>query len=258
MARGRMISNAVCGDKKINSLSDDTCRLLFTWLVTFADREGRVRGDAAMVRSTVFPRRTDIQIEQVEAYLQELHDAGLIIRYECADDLYIWFPKFDKNQPNMRKEREPSSELPPPTAAAVEKYMRKFAVNDPADFRQSAGLREEKRREVNRSEENDDDAPRPNIYKVWEQNMGLLTGMIAEGLDADVKEYGEPFVIEAIRESVKHGARSLAYVETVLRSSKSGGDKRNGRAKQTDDEFRAAMMAEAARLEREGIGGNAS
>ena len=178
MARGRMITNAICGDKKVNGLSDDTCRLLFTWLVTFADRDGRVRGDAAMVRSTVFPRRTDIEIEQVEKYLQELHDAGLIIRYEAADDTYIWFVKFDKNQPGLRKDREPDSELPPPPSAAVEEYVRKFSVINPAEFRQSSGLREEKRREENGMEVKGDAAATPPISGDWYMRVfSSVTGM---------------------------------------------------------------------------------
>jgi len=65
MARGRMINNTICRDKKLNDLSSDTSRLAFTWLVTHADREGRVHGDPAIVRSLVFPRRADVLVEDV-------------------------------------------------------------------------------------------------------------------------------------------------------------------------------------------------
>ncbi len=114
MARGRMINSTICMDKRVNRLSDDTCRLLFTWLVPFADVEGRTYGDPAVVRSWVFPRRTDISIEQVDGYLNEMHNLGLIVRYEVNDELYIWFPNFDKNQAGLRKEREAASIIPPP------------------------------------------------------------------------------------------------------------------------------------------------
>jgi len=133
-----MITNNIARDKRVDSLSDDTCRLLFTWLITFADCEGRTYGDAAIVHSMVFPRRRNIDIDQVEIYLNELHECGLIVRYDAAGDTYIFFPGFDKNQPGMRKDREPDSELPAPT----EENIRQYSGNVPANIRQNVGLRE--------------------------------------------------------------------------------------------------------------------
>jgi len=60
-----MITNAICADKRINQLCDDTSRLAFTWLITFADCEGRTYGDPAMVRSMLFPRRDDVTIARM-------------------------------------------------------------------------------------------------------------------------------------------------------------------------------------------------
>lgn len=113
MAKGRFITSDITKDKKINDLSDDTSRLGFTWLVTFADREGRTFGDPALVRSMLFPRRDDISLEQMEAYLQEWHDAGLICWYEAKGDKWIEFPNFDKHQ-KLRKDREAPSNIPEP------------------------------------------------------------------------------------------------------------------------------------------------
>jgi hypothetical protein len=109
-----MITNNITMDKRISELSDDTSRLAFTWLITFADCEGRTRGDPAVLRSILFPRRDDISLEQMEYYIREWHDAGLIVRYEAKGDLYIYFPAFDKNQANLRKDREAPSEIPEP------------------------------------------------------------------------------------------------------------------------------------------------
>ncbi len=120
MARGRMLNSTICMDKRVNLLSDDTCRLLFTWLIPWADVDGRFYGDPAVVRSRVFPRREDISIEQVDGYLNEMHNLkdgdglGLIVRYEVDGELYIWFPNFGKNQAGLRREREANSIIPPP------------------------------------------------------------------------------------------------------------------------------------------------
>lgn len=114
MARGRMINNKIASDAKINSLSDDTSRLAFTWLVTFADVEGRTHGDPAMVRSILFPRRDDISLARMESYIKEWQSLDLIVWYEADGDRWIQFANFDKNQPNLRKNREQPSEIPAP------------------------------------------------------------------------------------------------------------------------------------------------
>lgn len=115
MARGRMINNSICYDKRINNLSDDTSRLAFTWLITYADCEGRVNGDPAIVRSMLFPRRDNFTNADMEGYIREWADAGLIVWYEANSDWYICFPAFDRNQSGLRKDREAPSIIPAPT-----------------------------------------------------------------------------------------------------------------------------------------------
>jgi hypothetical protein len=114
MARGRMINSKITLNKAVNDLSDDTSRLAFTWLITFADVEGRTYGDPAVVRSMLFPRRTDITVEQMEGYIREWHDAGLVIWYEADDDQWIAFPKFDENQRGLDRRKEQGSTIPEP------------------------------------------------------------------------------------------------------------------------------------------------
>ena len=89
MARGRMIANAITSDKRVNDLSSDTCRLAFTWLVTFADCEGRTYGDPAMVRSMLFPRRDDVTTAQVASFIQEWVRLGLVVCYEARGDVQL-------------------------------------------------------------------------------------------------------------------------------------------------------------------------
>jgi len=112
MAKGRFISKEISLDKRVNSLSDSTSMLGFTWLIPHLDCEGRTYGDPAIVKSLIFPRRPDITAEVVEDYIQEWAAAGLIILYEADDDIYIQFPNFDKHQVGLRKDREPASSIP--------------------------------------------------------------------------------------------------------------------------------------------------
>lgn len=113
MSRGRMLNKSVSASVKIHNLSDDTCRLLATWIIPHLDMRGVFYGDAAMVKSTIFPRRADVTIEQVEGYLQELCDAGLLEIFEANGDVWQYWPGFSHNQIGLRADRE-SSQFPKP------------------------------------------------------------------------------------------------------------------------------------------------
>ena len=114
MAKGRMINNKIVFDKKIHNLSNDTSRLAFTWAITFADVEGRIYGDPAILRSMLFPRRQDISLEEMRDYITEWQEENLIIWYEVEGDAWIQFIRFEENQIGMRKDREAPSQIPAP------------------------------------------------------------------------------------------------------------------------------------------------
>ena len=116
MARGRLIASDITRDKRINDLSNDTSRLAFTWLVTFADQEGRTYGDPALLRSMIFPRRADVTVDEMECYIAEWHASGLVIWYEANQDRWIQFPAFHKHQKGFDRRHEPDSQIPDPPA----------------------------------------------------------------------------------------------------------------------------------------------
>lgn len=58
---------------------------------------------------------------------------------------------------------------------------------------------------------------RPNIYQLYEQNIGLLTPMLAESLKDAEDEYPQEWVEEAIRIAVEKNVRNWRYVEAILR-----------------------------------------
>ena len=147
MARGRMISKDTAGDKKFNDMPDDTCRVAWLLLITQTDREGRVPGDPAYVRSLVFPRRTDVSAEQMERYIQWWSDNQMIVWYETKGDKYICFLNFDKNQLGLRKDREPESVIPAPPSGEHPEDIRQPSGNVPEDGWKGDGLREEKGKE---------------------------------------------------------------------------------------------------------------
>ena len=120
MARGRFVDKGTCLDKKINSFSVES-ELGFILLLTHTDCEGRVFGDPEIVRSFIFPRRSQITVAMVEGFIKEWHDAGMIVWYEAEDDKYIQFINFEKHQIGLRKDREIPSTIPPYTKEVVRK-----------------------------------------------------------------------------------------------------------------------------------------
>ena len=116
MARGRFISSSIITDRQINDLSNDTCRLAYTWAITLADREGRVTGEPDLLLAQLFPRRiSEIKPSTIEGYIREWVDAGFVTWYEGSDgDRVLQFVNFEKHQVGLRKEREQASAFDAP------------------------------------------------------------------------------------------------------------------------------------------------
>ncbi|MDD3678441.1 MAG: DnaD domain protein [Dehalococcoidales bacterium] len=55
-----------------------------------------------------------------------------------------------------------------------------------------------------------------NIFSLYEENIGILTPMIAEGLKDAIKLYPETWIADAIKEAVKQNVRKLSYITAVL------------------------------------------
>lgn len=120
MARGRFISNDVIDDKEMNDLSSDTCRLAYVYLITIADREGRVAGDPPYLKSLLFPRRYDIAPDDIREFILEWVEAGFVIWYECSNgEKALRLVNFEKHQRGLRKDREAESKFEDPSYCRI-------------------------------------------------------------------------------------------------------------------------------------------
>lgn len=80
---------------------------------------------------------------------------------------------------------------------------------------------------------------RPNIYCLYEKNIGPLTPLIVEMLKDDAEEYSSEWLEEAMREAVAHNVRSWSYVRAVLKAWKEKGRKAADEQNvERSDEFR--------------------
>ena len=76
---------------------------------------------------------------------------------------------------------------------------------------------------------------RPNIFVLYEQNIGLLTPLIAEELRDAEKSYPANWIEEAFRIAVEHNARRWRYVRSVLeRWATEGKDREKAKGPEED------------------------
>lgn len=59
--------------------------------------------------------------------------------------------------------------------------------------------------------------PRPNLFEVYEQNIGPITPMLADKLRDIEQTYPSSWFVEAIRIAVERNKRSLVYVESIIK-----------------------------------------
>ena len=109
MARRRLIDPAVWQSGHFKRLNLRQ-RLLWIGVITLADDTGKLKGEPAAVKATLFPFDA-VSRTIIEADLQQLQGERLIERYEVDGDRYIRIAKWDKYQ---RPSHPTPSKIPNP------------------------------------------------------------------------------------------------------------------------------------------------
>ena len=78
----------------------------------------------------------------------------------------------------------------------------------------------------------------PRAFAVYEANIAKLTPMLADALRADIDDFSDGWVCDAIREAVKSNAFNLKYVEAILRRWQTDGRGSKKRDKQPQNRHR--------------------
>lgn len=204
MARGRMISQSVSTDKRLNELTIEA-QLVFLMTIPHLDRDGLLLADAPILAGKVCPRREDLR-PLMESIIGQWIQLGMVISYESEDGTILFFTGFAKNQAGMRYDREPKSTLPPPPgyirtkdglelqppsapAPSSNGNVPPASGNLPTNGRQSAdNLPPEENRSGNRIEEKGDRAraeamphqpapPPPPVYRTEPSNGEYIPGV---------------------------------------------------------------------------------
>jgi DnaD/phage-associated family protein len=102
----------------------------------------------------------------------------------------------------------------------------------------------------------EEETPQKNLFVLYEQEIGIITPLIADSLSLWEKEVPEKWIIDAMTEAVRASARRWNYIEAILKRWKEQGNQEpakkqvrtNGKAPQPTvaDNWLARKQQEAA------------
>lgn len=164
-----MLKKAISASRRVAALETDTSRMLYTWLISWLDIEGRFSGDLLVIKGSVAPRLRHITEEVIEECLQDMVRNELIILYKVDGDRYLQLRKFGDHQ-TLRREKEAESKIPGPDQVG----------SGPGVVRDKVGTSpsQEKLREVKRREEKS--TVRDQIQESLEEPVDKLMGQIED------------------------------------------------------------------------------
>lgn len=97
MARIRTVKPQHWSDKELSNISLQA-HLLWIGLWNFSDDEGVFENDAILIKSQVFPRRSDVRVEQVSQWLDQLAKARFVIPFTFNGTGYYIHRTFKTHQ----------------------------------------------------------------------------------------------------------------------------------------------------------------
>jgi hypothetical protein len=230
MPKYRQLHTKIIDSFDFNEMPDDFTRVVWMLLTLILDSEGRGIDNMAWVKSKMFPLRDDVTSEKLCASFKWFEEHSMIQRYEVKGRRYFYIPTFKQYQSGTQKEAV--SLLPCPlellqTCSGVSTDEVVVAESE------SASVFESESESACESES----LTRPNIYRIYETEIGMLTPMIAEELDCIEKEYPEGWFISAVKDAKLSSTRvNLKYIMAILKRRKAEGwqpeHKDNGKARQ--------------------------
>ena len=139
----------------------------------------------ALCQTDFEPERIGLNSEQVASGLKKAVRRGSLLRSQHDADVFYFL-----NSPRGR--------------AAAEAFAE-------GDWRQSAKIT------------SGAVTPRPNLFQLYEENIGPLTPLIADALKDAEETFSQEWVSDAITLAVKHNKRNWKYTEAILKRWKEEG-----------------------------------
>lgn len=97
MARIRTIKPEFWEDEKIGKLPIP-CRLFFIGCWNFADDFGVIKGNAALLKSQIFPYDESLRVSEIKKWIDSLVDARMLVPIIHAEESYYYIRTFRSHQ----------------------------------------------------------------------------------------------------------------------------------------------------------------
>jgi len=199
-------------------MPDDFTRVFWMLLTVVVDSEGRAIDNPAWLRSRMFPLRDNVSNEQIEGAMSWLAHRGMVVRYEVAGRKYFYVVNFKKYQTGT--EREAKSTLPAPDNSLMSD-SRVSHEEDESSSLPSVSVNESVNESAIDSVKGQVEEilpPRPEVFTVYEQEIGMLTPNIAAEIVQAEKDYPPGWVADALCEAARNGKRTWNYANGILRN----------------------------------------
>ena len=226
MARARLVSQKISESERVNTLPAEAA-LLYTWMIAHTDKYGRMKAHPLAIKNKVFPLR-HVTLAKIRKFLSLMANAkknklGLIELYEVEGRHYLYMPGFDTEQkpetkpkpgekPDGWRKKEGDSGIPAPPNYRLGMLSHQIPIGldeiPPPDQPTELPTLDEKLGKVNDS---------------YEQNIGLLTPMIADKIKDLYDTYGANFCLDAFQEAVNNNVRKMSYITAILERWKAEG-----------------------------------
>lgn len=141
----RSITSRLFTNKRVGTMGL-RARWLFAACIANADDDGRVEGEAALLRAMAFPHDDGMTLQAIDDALAECTSGdALIVAYDVNGERYLWLPGFERQQTLRYRS---ASRLPAPPDAALKKHRRAKSEEG-----SSPGARSEKQKRVDAEQE---------------------------------------------------------------------------------------------------------
>ena len=149
MANSRMLHKKISVSLQVNKLPIEA-QLLFTWLITHTDDDGRLKGEPEYVAATVVPLKR-WGPKKIQKYLELMQNLGLIYYFENENEKIIEFCKWRAHQTIKSDRYKPS--ILPSFSHKTESNLEPERIQDVSAKEPQANISEDKLSKDNISED---------------------------------------------------------------------------------------------------------
>ncbi len=208
MARGRFVNKKISYSSRVAALPEPAQKL-YTWMITHLDRDGRMHGNARLVKQLVIPN-SRYSYKLVENWLNLMAEQvdpetgyGLISRYNVGRLECIWMEGFDTEQGvGSWRRKETPSVIPEPPESVHKEAKHRVSCPPNGDHIPTEEIVDNKLKA---------------IITCYESGIGQATPAVFEKLKDICDEYPDGWFKKAVKEAELQNKRNLSYVTAILK-----------------------------------------